>query len=145
MANKLVMKTAVLKINNTTLTAWDGSDISAYVKSITGNFNIEELDDTTFGAPAKSMAAGLEDNTIQFNVQDADSMSALEGVLWPLRGTKVYVAFRPKNAAVSTDNPEYQFQCLVAGTFPVGGQVGQISEKSFTWRIVSVITRDTTP
>jgi hypothetical protein len=144
MATKLVLKTATLRVGNTTLTAADGSDLSAYVESLTLNANIEELDDTTFGAAAKSATGGLEDNTLQVNFMEGTSLATVQGVLWALRGTEVFCSVRLTNAGISAANPEYQFKALVAGAFPIGGQVGQIAKMSLTWRINTVVTYDTT-
>jgi hypothetical protein len=143
MADKLVLKTAQLKVNNTTLTAFDGTDLSSYLDNIVLNANIEEQDGTAFSDGAKNTEAGLEDNTLQLNFKEALAISALDGVLWPLRATKIFVAFRLKNAAKGVDNPEYQLKVLVAGSYPVGGQVGQVATKSLTWRVITVVTRAT--
>jgi hypothetical protein len=145
MADKLVLKTSVFKFANTTLTASDGTDLSAYVSSVEINATIVELDGTTFGGTFKDYEAGLEDNTITVNFMEGTSLATVEGVLWAQRGNKVFVSFKPVTAAIAASNPEYQVKVLVAGAFPIGGSIGEIMKKSLTWKCVSVVTRDTTP
>jgi len=135
MATKLVIKDPVLTI--------DGNDISTYVSSLTLNAEIEEQDGTAFGDGVRDYEAGLESNSAQITIKHADAMSALEGILWPLRSTKVILVARFKAAAVGTDNPSYTATVLV-GSLPLGGQVGSIMESSVTWRLCSTITRATT-
>jgi hypothetical protein len=144
MADKLVLKSVKFKLNNTALDAWDGSDLSSHLDSITINANIEELDGTTFLVTAKDSEAGLEDNTLQLNFKMPKSLSALDGVIWPLRGTKVFFAARLKDEAIGVDNPEWQGQVLIAGAYPIGGGVGTVATQSLTWRICTVLTRDVT-
>jgi hypothetical protein len=144
MADHLVLKTSVFKFKNTTLTASDGTDLSAYVESVEFNFGIDELESTTFGGTFKDYEAGIEDNTMQVNFIEGTSLATVEGVIWAERGNKIFCSFKPITAAIAASNPEWQVKALIT-SMPVGGAINTLMKKSVTWKVVSIATRDTTP
>lgn len=142
MADKLVLKNAVVKVNNATLNGEDGVDISDYVRSVTVNGTIPEVDTTAMGDDAQHADPGIEDNSLALELYEGRE-AELTNILWPLRGTKVFISARLKSAAAGSGNPSYRGLALIAGAFAVGGGVGAASTMSLTWRIVTAWTRAT--
>ncbi len=132
---KIVMKSPTIEI--------DSNDLAAYIGGLTLNADIEEVDVTTFGAPARDFQAGIENPTLQLDLVHPEAMSSLDGVLWPLRGTRVSFTIRHQSGAIGTDNPEYTGTILIAGSYALGGSIGAAMTSSVTFKVVSVVSRAT--
>jgi len=117
----------------------DGNDMKPYFSEIVINAEIEEVEGTTLESDFRDYDAGLEKNRMRGTIRHDEAMAA-EGILWPLRGTKVPVVVRFKDAASSPTNPEYSGTLLVLG-MPLGGGVGTVMESSVDWPICSTLTR----
>lgn len=130
--DKKVILNPIVLVNNTTLAGVDGTDISAYVESATVNGPLTELVSTCFGDGATNNEAGLEDPSLQLNLVEGAAMSGLDGVLYPLRGTKIFVSVKTKTGSISTDNPAFQNKLLLAGNYSWGGAVNTLAKKSIT-------------
>ncbi|MEQ1573635.1 MAG: hypothetical protein ABL993_05255 [Vicinamibacterales bacterium] len=123
---------------------FNGTNLSAYVSQINGDFGIESQDDTTMGDNARSSAPGLEANTFSVTFKDPWASSGPDATIFPNRGTVVAMVFQPVSTTIATTNPEYQFSGWTPG-FKVGGAVGDEGEVSCEFNITTVITRDVTP
>ena len=133
---KIVLTDAYIYINGAT-------DISSDVSALTLNADIEEVDGTCFSTGYRDFDAGLENATLSMTLKHPTDMSTLDGVIWPLRGTKIAFLIRPTSDAVGTDNPQYSGTVLVAGSYGLGGSVGGSMDTSITWKVCSVVTRAT--
>lgn len=132
---------AKLVLTNPEVTV-DSNDLSNYVRSLTFTPNFEEVDTTAFQDSVRDAEAGLEDLSLQLEfIHDAD-FTNLEAILWPLRGTKVTVTWKPDAGATSTSNPQYSATALIS-QLPMSGSVGDVLSSSVTWRLTSSITRST--
>jgi len=120
----------------------DGNDLSAAVSKVVIKGQIEMQEATTAGdLGVKTEEFGLEDNMLEISFRHTADSSLLEGILWPLKGSKV--AFSVSKAAANPGtlaNPSYTGTVAVSG-FDIGGQVGQQSTADVSWRIVTPITR----
>lgn len=129
-------------LTNVNLTV-GGTDLSSYVKAVTLNTKVSEVDTTAFGATgnAKTRVSGLVDNSVKIDFfQD---YSAVEGVIYPLvGGTGVTIVVKPNGTGTaSTSNPQYSFQALPLDWSPVDGAVGDAATVSVTWPITGAITK----
>ena len=71
--------------------------------------------------------------------------NSIEAVVYPLIGTVAAMTVKPTSGAISTSNPEYQFNALITSWSPVAGAVGDLATVSVTWPISGAITKDVTP
>ena len=137
---KLVLTDVVVTISGTT--------ISDHVASVTLTTDVAEVATTAFGDTAVTRVGGLKDNSIQLEIMQDFAVSpsnSIEAVVYPLIGTVVAMTVKPTSGAISTSNPEYQFNALINSWSPVAGAVGDLATVSVTWPISGAITKDTTP
>lgn len=137
---KLVLTDVVVTIAGTT--------ISDHVASVTLTTDVNEVTTTAFGDTAVTRAGGLKDNSIQLEIMQDFAVSpsnSIEAVVYPLIGTVAAMTVKPTSGAISTSNPEYQFNALITSWSPVAGAVGDLATVSVTWPISGAITKDVTP
>ena len=126
----------------------DGEDVSDHITSLSINTNFDLVEVTQVGDIAKKMVAGLEDNSVTFEFQqdfDIVANGGVDALIYPFRGLNIACTVRPRNAAISATNPEYQFQCVVSQWSPLSGGVGDLATVQVQWPIYGAITKDTTP
>ena len=137
---KLVLTDVVVTIAGTT--------ISDHVASVTLTTDVNEVATTAFGDTAVTRVGGLKDNSIQLEIMQDFAVSpsnSIEAVVYPLIGTVAAMTVKPTSGAISTSNPEYQFNALITSWSPVAGAVGDLATVSVTWPISGAITKDVTP
>ena len=129
---KLVMTNA-----NVTL---GGTDISAYVASVTLSVSVNEVETTSFGVGAVQRVGGLQDNSVTLDMHQ--DYSAIEGLVYPLIGSTTSLVIKPNGTAVGTANPSYTTNSvLITEWTPVNGAVGELSTISVTWPISGTVTK----
>ena len=128
---KLVMTNA-----NVTL---GGTDISAYVASVTLSVSVNEVETTSFGVGAVQRVGGLQDNSVTLDMHQ--DYSAIEGLVYPLIGSTTSLVIKPNGTAVGTANPSYTMTPLVTEWTPVNGAVGELATASITWPISGTVTK----
>ena len=129
---KLVMTNA-----NVTL---GGTDISAYVASVTLSISVNEVETTSFGVGAVQRVGGLQDNSVTLDLHQ--DYSAIEGLVYPLIGSTTSLVVKPNGTAVGTANPSYTTNSvLISEWTPVNGAVGELATISVTWPISGTVTK----
>ena len=129
---KLVMTNA-----NVTL---GGTDISAYVASVTLSISVNEVETTSFGVGAVQRVGGLQDNSVTLDLHQ--DYSAIEGLVYPLIGSTTSLVVKPNGTAVGTANPSYTTNSvLITEWTPVNGAVGELATASVTWPISGTVTK----
>lgn len=129
---KLVMTNA-----NVTL---GGTDISAYVASVTLSISVNEVETTSFGVGAVQRVGGLQDNSVTIDMHQ--DYSAIEGLVYPLIGSTTSLVIKPNGTAVGTANPSYTTNSvLITEWTPVNGAVGELATASVTWPISGTVTK----
>jgi hypothetical protein len=129
---KLVMTNA-----NVTL---GGTDISAYVASVTLSISVNEVETTSFGVGAVQRVGGLQDNSVTLDLHQ--DYSAIEGLVYPLIGSTTSLVVKPNGTAVGTANPSYTTNSvLITEWTPVNGAVGELATISVTWPISGTVTK----
>jgi hypothetical protein len=128
------------------------NDFSDHISSIVLSTVHDILDVTPVkdGQIYKEVIAGVGTNSVSFEFQqDFDNNSIEEffngkpGTSVSRVGTKVSVAVRPLNTAIS--NPEYTFEALITEWTPLNAEVGSLSTITVNWPISGAITKDITP
>lgn len=111
-----------------------GTELTDHVSSVTVTMRAEELDVTTFADDNKRRAAGMGDDSFQFNVHHDFAAASVDQVLQPLAasGADFLVRVRPSSAPVSVTNPEYSGSVLLLEYAPLAGDAGELSQTSIT-------------
>jgi len=130
------MAKLVLTNSNVTL---GGTDISAYVASVTLSISVNEVETTSFGTGAVTRVGGLQDNSVTLDMHQ--DYSAIEGLVYPLIGSTTSLVIKPNGTAVGTANPSYSMTPLVVEWTPVNGAVGELATASVTWPISGTVTK----
>lgn len=131
-------------------------DFSDHVSSVSLNTTHEIIDVTPVqtGIIYKEVQAGVGTNEVSFDFFQDFGNDSLEEFFngkppystMPIRvGTLVECRIRPKNAARSASNPEYQFETLVTSWSSLSAEVGALSTVNVTWPISGEITKNITP
>jgi len=130
------MAKLVLTNSNVTL---GGTDISAYVASVTLSISVNEVETTAFGSGATTRVGGLQDNSVTLDMHQ--DYSAIEGLVYPLIGSTTSLVIKPNGTAVGTANPSYTMTPLVTEWTPVNGAVGELATASVTWAVSGTVTK----
>jgi hypothetical protein len=130
------MSKLVLTNSNVTL---GGTDISAYVASVTLSISVNEVETTSFGTGAVTRVGGLQDNSVTLDIHQ--DYSAIEGLVYPLIGSTTSLVIKPNGTAVGTANPSFSMTPLIVEWTPVNGAVGELATASVTWPISGTVTK----
>jgi hypothetical protein len=124
-------------------------NLSSRIKSVVTTLGKEVVDISCMGNTGRQRALGLEDHTITVTFLEdlaesgAGSVNATLRAIW-VGGIAVAINFRFDAGAISTTNPEFQGNWILA-TFPMGGPWGQYLQTTVTFMNSGSITIDTTP
>jgi len=132
---KMVLDNAYLSIA--------ANDISANVKSVTLNYAAGIQDITAMGDLTKINLGGLKEWSIEAELNQDFAAAGLDSILFPLVGSTVAVILRPDAGAVSTSNPNYSGNAVLASYPPLGGSVGDVAGTSISLQSASTLSRAT--
>lgn len=121
--------------------------INANVLSDHGNkvelpVKAEDKDATTFGQTWHVRRGGLKDATLNLSFLQDYVAANLDSIMWPLIGTVVPFEIRATSGAVSTSNPSYTGNILVAEWNPVTGKVGDLVQIDVGFPTSGTVTRN---
>ena len=121
-------------------------DLSDHTKSCQVTAEADQLDSTAMGDSWREYIGGLKGGQVQLELEDDFASSSVDATTWSAfsTGTPVSFATKPTSSAISTTNPEYQFNIL-PNQWNMGGSIGELAMKNLTYPITGAITRDTTP
>lgn len=107
--------------------------MSGWVTSVTLPIEFEALEDTAMGDSGRSRVAGLEDGTIQLNLNQDFAAGGPDATFWAAKKTVVVIKVRPTSGAISATNPEYVGSYLINSHQPFGNGVGELATTSVSW------------
>ena len=122
-------------------------DYSDHLKSAVLTVDRAQLDTTDFDSAGWVEAIkGLRSGTLALTFIDDLADNDVDEELYDLWNgdTATACAVRGTDSAISTANPEYQFNVQVV-QYNIGGGVGELAGKTLTWPLTGAITRDVTP
>lgn len=127
-----------------------GVSLADHIASVTLGSTYDVLETTAFkngNVPnaAKERIAGLVDNSVTLEFHQDFATGEVEQTIYPLLGTVQAIKVQPVNAAISAENPEYQFNAVISEWTPLNGAVGELATASVTWPITGAIVKDVTP
>lgn len=119
-----------------------GGTVSSGVVKATVNLKYDDLDATNFASGgAKERLAGLSDGTLTLEFQQDFGASAIDSVIWGLKGTVATFKVQPGGTAAS--NIYYSGSVLVNDYSPIDSAVGDLATFSVSWPITGAVTRGT--
>lgn len=124
---------AVFVLKNASVTV-NSVDLSAYVTSVTVDYQIDSVETTSMGATGHTFVGGLQSSSIQVNFNQDFAATKTEATLFPLVGTTTSVVVKADSAAVSATNPSYTCSGFFAGYTPIAGAVGDLAALQATFQ-----------
>ena len=95
------------------------TDITDQVSACTVNFLVEALENTAFGATARTNTGGLQNNSASLTVYASYAASESYAVLSVLVGTKCYIKVTPASGANTATNPGFELTNTYLSALPV--------------------------
>lgn len=128
----------------------NGSNISDHVKGVTLSYSADLLDSTVMTTSGtKSNTPGLLDWQLDVELLNDYAAGSIDSILFALIGNAGFtVALRPTSGAISTSNPEYQANGVLANYDPMQAKVGDLATTKITIKPAAasnVLVRDVTP
>lgn len=109
-------------------------DLSAYVTSITLNYEKDSVEVTAMGSSGHTFTGGLQNNSLDITFNQDFAATKVAATLDALIGTTTTVVVKPTSAAVSATNPSYTLSnAFLAATQPVAGSVGDLASMSVSF------------
>lgn len=109
-------------------------DLSAYVTSVTLDYQVDQVEVTAMGSNGHTYTGGLQANQAQLNLNQDFAATKVAATLDALIGTTTTVVIKPTSGAVSATNPSYTMtNTFLASTQPVAGAVGDLAAMSVTF------------
>jgi len=122
-----------------------GTDMSDQCTAATFTRVTESLEQTSFGATARSYTAGLQNNEIMVTLYQSYVASETYDILKALVGTTTTVIIKPTSAADGATNPGFTLTGCYLETLPtVNASLGELSTIDLTFT-GGVYTADVTP
>lgn len=133
-------------VNDNAYLVINSVDLSNKTRSAQINGTGDQQDKTAMGSTARSYLVGLLDASLSVEFNDDLAAGSVDATIFAAYAARVAVAvaYRAVNAAISTTNPEYQFN-IVPTQWNIGASVGIIATKSLSFPASGAITRDVTP
>lgn len=123
-------------------TTLNGTNLSSWLTQTEIQFEVNDVETTTFGNTWRTRVAGLKTGTVNLQFNQDFGAAAVDQTIWPLFGTLGTVVVTPTSGTVSATNPAYTAVVLI-NAYGVSGQIGDISTVSVSWPISGTVTRAT--
>lgn len=132
MANCVILKDAFLSV--------DGTDLSAFVQSLTVDAGSDTQNPTTMGDDTLLSCGSLLTWSISADmINDETTVGA---TLFPINGTTVTVIIRREaSLPVSASNPNYTGDVAITGIPIISGSVGDLNAGTLTGEAASTLAR----
>jgi hypothetical protein len=113
----------------------NGVVLSDRANSVTLNYEVEAVEDTTFGNSGRTFIGGLQNNTCDIEFMQDYAANETEATIFPLVGQRTTVTVRPGSQATSTTNPLYTLSnTYLAAHTPVSATVGELAVTSLSFQ-----------
>lgn len=123
---------------------------SDHVKGVTLSYSAMLLDSTVMTTSGtKSNTPGLKDWQLEVDLLNDYAAGSIDELLFALIGNAGFpIAVRPTSGAISTSNPEYQANGVLANYDPMQAKVGDLATTKITIKPAAAsntLLRDVTP
>lgn len=124
---------AVFVLTDASLTV-NSVNLSAYVTSITLNWERDSVETTAMGATGHVFAGGLQNISLDVTLNQDFAASTVAPTLDALVGSTTTVVVKPTSAATSATNPTYTISnAFLAAVQPVSGSTGDLASMSISF------------
>lgn len=122
----------------------NGADMSNHCRGITLNYASEMIEDTVFGAAARTKKPGYKNWSVTAILEQDFAANSVDATLFPLVGnaTAFNVAVRPDAGNQSATNPTYFGNCVLESYQPLQGGVGELLQTTVTFQSAGALTRN---
>lgn len=107
-----------------------GTNVSALIREVDVQMNVEDVDLTAMGGTSRAHGAGLRDDRMTFTAyQDYTAVTGLDAIAAPLLGssTGATIVVTGTSSSVSSSNPSYTMVGVLFEYHPLQGEVGAAS------------------
>jgi hypothetical protein len=133
----VVWTTAYLMINSV--------DLTDHCRGITLNYAAEMIEDTVFGAAARTKKPGYKNWSFTCQLEQDFATGKVDATLFPLVGAAPFaISMRPDAAAQSASNPTFSGNVVLESYQPMAGGVGALMETAVTFQSAGALTRTAT-
>ena len=123
----------------------NGVDCSNHCRGITLTYNAEMIEDTVFGATARTKKPGYKNWNVQAILEQDFAANSVDATLFPLVGANAFaVAVRPLSAAQNSTNPTFSGNVVLESYQPLQGGVGELLQTTVTFQSAGTLTRNAT-
>ena len=123
---------AVFVLTDASLTI-NSINLSAYVTSITLNWERDSVETTAMGASGNVFTGGLQNISLDVTLNQDFAASTVAPTLDALVGTTTTVVVKPTSAATGATNPAYTISnCYLGAVQPVSGSTGDLASMSIS-------------
>jgi len=110
-------------------------DLSSRANQVTINYEKEAVETTAFGSSGRTYSAGLQNITVDIELNQDFAAANVEATVFPLVGTSTTIVVKPTSSAVSATNPSYTIaSTYLAAHTPVNGSVGELATTSLSFQ-----------
>ena len=111
-----------------------GTPVKGFTTSVTLNYEVDQVEITAFGDTGHRFAGGLQNISVDLELNQDFATSATESIVYPLVGTTTTITIKAVDAATSTTNPLYTISnAFLSSHTPVNGAVGELATTSLTF------------
>ena len=122
-----------------------GTPVKAYATSVSLNYEVDQVEVTAFGDTGHKFAGGLQNISVDIEINQDFAGSAAESIIYPLVGTTTTITIKPVDTTTSSTNPLYTITgAFLAAHTPVNGAVGELATTSLSFTGGS-LAKTTTP
>jgi hypothetical protein len=118
-----------------------GTSLAGYVESVTIETSVDVQENTSMGDAWKKRLPSLKDFNVSVQVRNDFANGSIDETLFGLFGTEVAVEIRPTSSSVSSSNPKYTGQAILASYQPLGGNVGSMANAPIKLQGTGALTR----
>lgn len=118
-------------------------NLSAWVRSITLQYNADAVEKTAMGDLTRERIGGLKDWSVSIEFNQDYAGGGVDATLFPLVGSTFTFTGKPTSAAVSATNPSFSGSALLESYQPINGSVGDLNTTSVSLVANGVLTRAT--
>lgn len=110
------------------------TSVKSFATSVTLNYEVDSVEVTAFGDSGHRFTGGLQNVSVELELNQDFAASAAESIVYPLVGTTTTITIKAVDAATSTTNPLYTISnAFLSSHTPVSGAVGELATTSLTF------------
>lgn len=120
-------------------------NMSNHCRGITINYASEMIEDTVFGASARTKKPGYKNWSITAQLEQDFGANSIDATLFPLVGANAFaIEVRPDAGNQSATNPTFSGNVVLESYQPLAGGVGELLQTAVTFQSAGALSRNAT-